>query len=46
MRPLHKKQAGQVLVMVALSSVVLIGSVGLALDSALGYLVKAKLKNC
>ena len=29
--------------MVAMSSVVLIGSVGLALDSALGYLVKAKL---
>ena len=29
--------------MVALSAVVLIGSVGLALDSALGYLVKAKL---
>jgi Flp pilus assembly protein TadG len=43
MRAPHKKQAGQVLVMVALSAVVLIGSVGLALDSALGYLVKAKL---
>ena len=39
----HKRQAGQVLVMVALSAVVLIASVGLAIDSALGYFVKAKL---
>lgn len=38
-----KTQQGQVLIMVALSLVVLIGSVGLAIDSGLGYLVKAKL---
>ena len=38
-----RKQHGQVLVMMALSAVVLIGSVGLAIDSALGYLVKARL---
>lgn len=39
----HKRQSGQVLIMVALSAVVLIASVGLAIDSALGYFVKAKL---
>ena len=43
MRMPPKKQQGQVLIMVVLSAVVLIGSVGLAIDSALGYLVKAKL---
>ena len=43
MRMPHKKQQGQVLIMVVLSAMVLIGSVGLAIDSALGYLVKAKL---
>ncbi|MEG1323749.1 MAG: VWA domain-containing protein, partial [Janthinobacterium sp.] len=43
MRIPHKRQGGQVLVMVALSAVVLIASVGLAIDSALGYFVKAKL---
>ncbi|MDB5838182.1 MAG: hypothetical protein JWQ23_134 [Herminiimonas sp.] len=36
-------QAGQVLVMVAVSMVVLVGAVGLAIDSGLGYMVKAKL---
>ncbi|PHV38391.1 VWA domain-containing protein [Janthinobacterium sp. BJB304] len=43
MRIPHKRQGGQVLIMVALSAVVLIASVGLAIDSALGYFVKAKL---
>ena len=43
MRIPHKKQNGQVLIMVALSAVVLVASVGLAIDSALGYFVKAKL---
>lgn len=43
MRIPHKRQDGQVLIMVALSAVVLIASVGLAVDSALGYFVKAKL---
>jgi Flp pilus assembly protein TadG len=43
MRIPHKRQSGQVLIMVALSAVVLIASVGLAVDSALGYFVKAKL---
>ncbi|MDX8125069.1 VWA domain-containing protein [Janthinobacterium sp. GMG2] len=43
MRIPHKRQGGQVLIMVALSAVVLIASVGLAVDSALGYFVKAKL---
>lgn len=43
MRIPHKKQNGQVLIMVALSAVVLIASAGLAIDSALGYFVKAKL---
>lgn len=38
-----KKQTGQVFIIVALSLVVLIGSVGLAIDSGLGYMVKAKL---
>ncbi|WP_426072425.1 vWA domain-containing protein [Janthinobacterium sp. DSP2-3-3] len=43
MRIPHKRQGGQVLILVALSAVVLIASVGLAVDSALGYFVKAKL---
>ncbi|MGK5058864.1 vWA domain-containing protein [Janthinobacterium sp. LB2P49] len=43
MRIPHKRQGGQVLVMVALSAIVLVASVGLAVDSALGYFVKAKL---
>ncbi|MCX7294191.1 VWA domain-containing protein [Janthinobacterium sp.] len=43
MRIPHKRQGGQVLIMVALSAVVLIAAVGLAVDSALGYFVKAKL---
>ncbi|KAB8065839.1 vWA domain-containing protein [Janthinobacterium violaceinigrum] len=43
MRIPHKRQGGQVLIMVALSAVVLIAAAGLAVDSALGYFVKAKL---
>ena len=43
MRIPHKRQSGQVLIMVALSAVVLIAAAGLAIDSALGYFVKAKL---
>ncbi len=47
MRPLNvckfRKQQGQVFIIVALSLVALIGSVGLAVDSGLGYMVKAKL---
>ena len=43
MRIPHKRQGGQVLIMVALSAVVLIAAVGLAVDSALGYFVKARL---
>ncbi|HEX7636337.1 MAG TPA: vWA domain-containing protein [Noviherbaspirillum sp.] len=44
MKPFHqKKQSGQVFVVFALSLAVLVGVVGLALDSGLGYLVKAKL---
>ena len=38
-----KKQKGQVFIMAALSLVVLIGSVGLAINSGLGYMIKAKL---
>jgi Flp pilus assembly protein TadG len=37
------RQQGQILIMAALCLVVLIGSVGLAIDSGLGYMVKAKL---
>ncbi|MED5597072.1 vWA domain-containing protein [Janthinobacterium sp. P210006] len=43
MRIPHKRQGGQVLIMVALSAVVLIAATGLAVDSALGYFVKARL---
>lgn len=44
MRLFHQeKQSGQVFVVFALSLAVLVGVVGLALDSGLGYLVKAKL---
>ena len=44
MRPLSLiKQKGQVLIIVALALPVLIGTVGLAIDSGLGYLIKAKL---
>lgn len=44
MRPFYQaKQSGQVFVVFALSLAVLVGVVGLALDSGLGYLVKAKL---
>ena len=39
----HKKQSGQILLMVALSAIVLVAAIGLAVDSGLGYLVKAKL---
>lgn len=38
-----KKQGGQIFIIVALSLVVLVGALGLAVDSGLGYLVKAKL---
>jgi len=41
-RYFHK---GQVAVMVALSLVVLVGMVGLAIDSGMGYGVKAKLNS-
>ena len=37
------KQRGQVFVVLALSLVVLIGALGLAIDSGLGYLIKARL---
>jgi Mg-chelatase subunit ChlD len=44
MKPLIPgKQQGQVFVVVALSLSMLIGAVGLAVDSGLGYLIKAKL---
>lgn len=44
MKPFHQeKQSGQVFVVFALSLAVLVGVVGLALDSGLGYLVRAKL---
>lgn len=39
----QKKQKKQVFIMAALSLVVLIGSVGLAINSGLGYMIKAKL---
>lgn len=39
----HTKQKGQIFIMTALSLVVLIGSVGLAIDSGQGYMIKAKL---
>ena len=45
MRIPYKRQQGQVLIMVALSAIVLIASIGLAVDSGLGYLVKAKLNS-
>lgn len=38
-----QKQGGHVLLLVALSAIMLIAAVGLAIDSGLGYLVKAKL---
>ncbi len=38
-----KKQQGQVFVVVAISLVMLIAAVGLAVDSGIGYLVRAKL---
>lgn len=38
-----KNHKGSVLVMMAISLVVLIGGVGLAIDSGLGYIIKAKL---
>jgi Flp pilus assembly protein TadG len=38
-----RQQSGQVIMIVAFSLVALIGAVGLAVDSGLGYLVKAKL---
>jgi Flp pilus assembly protein TadG len=41
----RKRQGGQVFVVVALALVVLTGAVGLAVDSGVGYLVKAKLNS-
>ena len=41
----YKRQSGQVILMVALSAIVLVAAVGLAVDSGLGYLVKAKLNS-
>lgn len=42
--PLPKqRQSGHVLLLVALSAIMLIAAVGLAIDSGLGYLIKAKL---
>jgi Flp pilus assembly protein TadG len=38
-----KKQKGQVIIMLAISMVILIGAVGIAIDSGLGYMVKARL---
>lgn len=38
-----KKQGGQVFIILALCLVVLVGALGLAVDSGLGYLIKAKL---
>lgn len=38
-----KKQGGQVFIVLAISLVVLIGALGLAVDSGLGYLIKARL---
>jgi Mg-chelatase subunit ChlD len=38
-----KKQQGQVFIVVALSLVMLVGAVGLAVDAGMGYLIKAKL---
>ena len=45
MRIPYRRQDGQVLILVALCAIVLIASVGLAVDSGLGYLVKAKLNS-
>lgn len=39
----QKKQGGQVFIVLAICLVVLVGALGLAVDSGLGYLVKAKL---
>jgi Flp pilus assembly protein TadG len=38
-----KKQKGQVIIMLAISMVILVGAVGIAIDSGLGYMVKARL---
>ena len=37
------KQKGQVLIVIGLSMVVLIGAVGLAIDSGLGFIIRSKL---
>ncbi|WP_151637706.1 VWA domain-containing protein [Noviherbaspirillum aerium] len=39
----RKAQGGQVFIILALSLVVLVGALGLAVDSGLGYLIKARL---
>lgn len=38
-----QKQKGQIFIIVAISLVVLLGSIGLAVDAGMGYLIKAKL---
>jgi Flp pilus assembly protein TadG len=38
-----KKQKGQVIIMLAISMVILIGAVWIAVDFGLGYMVKARL---
>lgn len=43
MRIPYKKQSGQIVLTVALSAIALVAAVGLAIDSGMGYLVKAKL---
>lgn len=45
MRIPYKKQSGQIVLTVALSAIALIAAVGLAVDSGMGYLVKAKLNS-
>lgn len=45
MRIPYKKQAGQIVLTVALSAIALVAAVGLAIDSGMGYLVKAKLNS-
>lgn len=41
--PARRRQAGQILIMTGLSMAALVAAIGLALDSGIGYLVKAKL---
>jgi Flp pilus assembly protein TadG len=41
----HRRDRGQILVMTALLLLVLVGGIGLALDSGVGYLIKARLNS-